>query len=643
MAEKKLNIKIRTDGAKRAKKDLGGVDNKISSLGKSALKAGGAFFAARGIVSGIKAVINLSGEQEMAEKKLEAALGKTSRALLSQASALQKLSMFGDEQIIEAQALIAAFVDEEDAIAQATQATLDLAAAKGMDLTASADLVSKTLGSSTNALSRYGIEVEGAVGSTERLDSLTENIADKFGGQAKAQTETMAGAMRQMEMAVGDAGEKMGSLLSPAVTNIATWLGNAAESAGEFFQEMSETSLETSIRELQSLGVNTLNLELAFAKAEAAKVKYLTVGLREEEEISANLENSANLRVGLMTQLAEEQAKLLEQGTSEEELRQQIAGAELAIYGASSGRMADQKVMAMQTKREAEAKLAEIALLKQLIDDQEVLIGKDQEDLEIIKKSEAAKEHILALEKAILENKKNQSEIPPPPEGGSPEIETLIMSEEQKASIRAEFNERFLEMTKEQHELQNMELNKAVERFREAGIEEVEIARFVAERKKAIDLDYKNNKISSVGSLMGAFGQLNQASKGSALVSKRLAQGEATMSTWVAVNKALAAGVPPWNIIQATAIGAMGLANVLKIESQSFAKGGDFITSGPQMIAVGDNPGGRERVQVTPLSSPNIDGPQGGITVNISAPLVDETVVESIIPAIEKAQRLNLA
>jgi hypothetical protein len=61
------------------------------------------------------------------------------------------------------------------------------------------------------------------------------------------------------------------------------------------------------------------------------------------------------------------------------------------------------------------------------------------------------------------------------------------------------------------------------------------------------------------------------------------------------------------------------------------------------MIAVGDNPGGRERVQVTPLSSPNIDGPQGGITVNISAPLVDETVIDSILPAIEKAQRLNLA
>ena len=32
-----------------------------------------------------------------------------------------------------------------------------------------------------------------------------------------------------------------------------------------------------------------------------------------------------------------------------------------------------------------------------------------------------------------------------------------------------------------------------------------------------------------------------------------------------------------------------------------------------------------------------------GITLNISAPLVDETVVDTIIPAIQKAQRMNLA
>ena len=36
-------------------------------------------------------------------------------------------------------------------------------------------------------------------------------------------------------------------------------------------------------------------------------------------------------------------------------------------------------------------------------------------------------------------------------------------------------------------------------------------------------------------------------------------------------------------------------------------------------------------------------GSGAGITVNVTAPLVDETVIDSIIPAIEKAQRLNLA
>ena len=38
-------------------------------------------------------------------------------------------------------------------------------------------------------------------------------------------------------------------------------------------------------------------------------------------------------------------------------------------------------------------------------------------------------------------------------------------------------------------------------------------------------------------------------------------------------------------------------------EQPSFAKGGDFITNGPQKIIVGDNPGGRERVTITPLDS----------------------------------------
>lgn len=79
----------------------------------------------------------------------------------------------------------------------------------------------------------------------------------------------------------------------------------------------------------------------------------------------------------------------------------------------------------------------------------------------------------------------------------------------------------------------------------------------------------------------------------------------------------------------------------------SFATGGSFITNKRTTlpigngIVVGDNASGMERVDITPLPSP-VQANQGNITINISAPLVDETVVDHIIPAIQRAQRLGL-
>ena len=38
---------------------------------------------------------------------------------------------------------------------------------------------------------------------------------------------------------------------------------------------------------------------------------------------------------------------------------------------------------------------------------------------------------------------------------------------------------------------------------------------------------------------------------------------------------------------------------------KKFAKGGEFTTDGPEMILVGDNPGGKEKVTVKPIKSKN--------------------------------------
>jgi len=62
-------------------------------------------------------------------------------------------------------------------------------------------------------------------------------------------------------------------------------------------------------------------------------------------------------------------------------------------------------------------------------------------------------------------------------------------------------------------------------------------------------------------------------------------------------------------------------------------------TNPPAMV--GDNASGMERIDITPLPAPPRASDRN-INIYISAPLVDETVVDHIIPAIRRAEKLNL-
>jgi len=234
----KYIIDVKTQGAKKANTEMGRLSASGKKLGKSLGAAAVAYFGTQGLISAINGSIDAFAKQELAQKKLETALGKTSNALLKQAAALQQVSMFGDEDIIMMQSMLAAFVKGEEEIKQLTVATLDLASGMGIDLKNAGDLIAKTIGSSTNALSRYGIQVEGAVGSSERLETLTGNIANLFGGQAAAQTKTLTGSMEQAKNAMGDAGEAMGQLLAPVIISVSQNIKSASESLSEFLSQI---------------------------------------------------------------------------------------------------------------------------------------------------------------------------------------------------------------------------------------------------------------------------------------------------------------------------------------------------------------------------------------------------------------------
>lgn len=495
----------------------------------------------------------LYGDQEQAEKKLETALGKRSNALLAFASAQQKVTTFGDEETLVAMSLVGAYTDNEKAIARVTEASMDLASAKGMDLNSAIDMVSKSIFSSTNAMSRYGIEVTGTQGTVERLESATKNISDLYGGQAKAQAETFNGAMIQMKNAVGDTGEVIGSIFAPAVLLGAKGLQAFAES------------------------INTKNVK-EFGLAIGILATGFTVYRRQ-----AVLASIATLRFGKAMKLS---------------------GVGLAVAG-----------------------------LMVLIDKMGVF-GEESESL--LKKLKELNGEIGNLGKGDEDNEK-------------------LLAQERELDLLARklhFQKDGINVT-EQQKLLNLEEQHINEDFRADQITDFE------RRKKLINIkiqevkledDITNAKLQSASAITGALSGLNTMAKGNARVSKRLAQASAIIDTYAGANKAFAQG-GVMGFITGTAIIAQGLANVGQIQAQKFEKGGmvggQRHSQGGTMIEAerGEFIMSRSAVQsvgVEALNQMN-QGGGGGLTLNISAPLVDETIIDTIIPAIQKAQRMNLA
>ncbi|KKN68324.1 hypothetical protein LCGC14_0452000 [marine sediment metagenome] len=221
MVEKKASLLI---GLKdRTSKGLARIRAGLGKLTKAAKLAAVIGIAALGAAL-IKAT-KLASIQEDAINSLNEAMKnngefteEASQAAQDFAAELQKVTTFGDESIIMAQSLLVRLGGlSGEGLENATKATADMAAALGVDLSTAATLVGKTLGSSTNALARYGVEVTGAVGSQERLNSLVQNAATLFGGAAQAEAQTFSGQIQSLQNRFGDLFETIGFQVIPII------------------------------------------------------------------------------------------------------------------------------------------------------------------------------------------------------------------------------------------------------------------------------------------------------------------------------------------------------------------------------------------------------------------------------------------
>ncbi len=256
-----LTVKI-GGNSKALNRELARSRKKVNAFGKQLKSMAGMIagaFAAGAVIKFASSTIKAYDIQAKAESELLVALkGRkiAQRDLINQAQRLQKITLFGDEETIHAQALIAAFVKEKDQIKQIIPLVQDFATAKKMNLAAAADLVSKTLGSTTNALTRYGISVTGAVGSNERLASVTKGLADAFKGQAQAAALAGAGGLKQLANVWGDVKEKIGGAIFKGIRPMITELKNLLTPSRNVVKTMKDQQTEANLLAIQLTNTN---------------------------------------------------------------------------------------------------------------------------------------------------------------------------------------------------------------------------------------------------------------------------------------------------------------------------------------------------------------------------------------------------
>lgn len=228
-----LDVAIRpTDAVQGART----VKRSIEDIGRSAKTmesvVGGTVRRLKGLLVGLGAAFSLRQvlqntiRQEQAYARLEAAIkstggaaGKTADDLSKMAAEMQVVTTYGDEAVMEMQALLLTFKEiKGDVFDEATRSVLDLSAAMGQSLQGSAIMLGKALNDPVlglTAMRRVGIQFSDA--QEEVIKKLVETgdkagaqrmilqeLQSQFGGMAKTLRGTLGGALESAKNAFGD-------------------------------------------------------------------------------------------------------------------------------------------------------------------------------------------------------------------------------------------------------------------------------------------------------------------------------------------------------------------------------------------------------------------------------------------------------
>lgn len=233
-------------------KSVGGASTAMMKMAAGAAGILGLAVAWNKLKTATKEYVNLASVQEEAETDLAAVLRATGNAsgyniiqLKAMASAMQKVTRYGDEAILSGMSILATFKQiRGEGFEKATMAALNLSQTMKQDLKSSMVQLGKALNdpiTGLTALTRVGITFKDS--QKDMITTLQESgdimgaqsvilaeLESQFGGSATVAIEIFSGRMDQAKNALGDTKEEMGFL----ITKNQFFIESAQMATGEF-------------------------------------------------------------------------------------------------------------------------------------------------------------------------------------------------------------------------------------------------------------------------------------------------------------------------------------------------------------------------------------------------------------------------
>lgn len=628
-----FDLVFRVKGTDKAKREVGQVDDKISGLGSTAASAarliGPAVFGGALIGIGTNAV-RTAAQFESLRVRLNALTGSVDKGgqLFDKFNTIAATTPFQLDRVVEAGASLEAFgADSEKTLKGVT----DLAAFMGVDVVDAAAAFGRAFAGGAGAADvlrdrgvltliklKTGVDDLTKLSLPEFRAALQESIENPSFGIAGATdllSQTFDGAYSNMQDSVAQLANAFGQRLLPSSKDVVLSIKETADSLRSFI----EVPASEKTRE-QSTEFNTLIEVLKDVNVEETTRKRII------EDLNKNFPKLIG-NIDLQSASTEDLVSLQRQSNEqfEKQIRLQVAN----------------EILADQLKEIAQAEKELIELRLSSANSFEILrqgSGKNvQENDRLNQKIEEQKEKLESLrdvyketngqllQQGILVTENNEGQ-------------TIAI--EQTGALSKTFEELKPRLISEE-DAENLFVFQG--ELEQAGIKAEESSQKIKGSSAAIaeQINLSNALASSLQTAFDPDLGAGEAFKGFILQLMSALQGVILSSK--AVSEALTFTFVP-GIGIGVAVAALAALEAAKagVRSIKFAQYGmDEMVSQPTLIVAGE--AGPERVQVTPSERPAAQQ-QGALTINFNGPVTSsEFVRDTIIPEIEKVQRLGLA